>query len=298
VIQRASIVASLVIHGALIALLALKVFEVSSDVPRETGMEIEIVDLEHAMPLTDPVLPSPSDEQARAPSQPQPASAPARVDQPQPAPARLAPRVPQTREPAPVPPVLALGPGRVTPVTITSARSAEQPRPVSTPALPTATATATATAASPAPSPRLNSSALARSLGTGEPRTQRARINSATLGSAIGQAAPRGVTGLTVRQRAELAEMVRSQVIPCWNPPAAEDGPAASVKLRFRLDREGNVVGRPSVSGSTGGESSYMNLLANSGRRAIVLCAPLELPAELYDAWAEVEVEFDPRDLR
>jgi hypothetical protein len=41
-----------------------------------------------------------------------------------------------------------------------------------------------------------------------------------------------------------------------------------------------------------------MNLLANSGRRAIVLCAPLELPAELYDAWAEVEVEFDPRDLR
>lgn len=293
-IERASTAASLVIHGALIALLAMTAFSVPQDIPRESGMEIEIVDLEHAMPSTDPVLPSPSDvpAQALAPSQPQPASAAARVDQPQVAPARSAPPLPHPRAPSQAAPVPVLGPGRVAPVTTTTAQPADQPRVASTPVPPSASA------ASPVPRPRLNSSALARSLGTGEPRPQRARINSATLGSAIGQAAPRGVPGLTVRQRADLAEMVRSQVIPCWNPPAAEGVPAVSVKLRFRLDRQGSLVGRPSVSGSTGGESSYMNLLTNSGRRAILLCAPLKLPAELYDAWAEVEVEFDPRDLR
>ena len=83
-------------------------------------------------------------------------------------------------------------------------------------------------------------------------------------------------------------------------PPA--DGPtSASVRLSFRLDRNGRVVGQPVRSGVTGQNqvsTAYINLLTNSGRRAVLMCSPLRLPPELYEAWADVEVEFDSRDLR
>ncbi len=126
------------------------------------------------------------------------------------------------------------------------------------------------------------------------------RLNSATLGSAVGKAAPRGVQALTFQQRVDLAKKIRSQVTPCWNPPPADDSASVSVRLRFKLDRKGRVVGQPTQSAVTGqGEASaaYINLLTNSGRRAVLMCSPLQLPPELYHAWADVEVEFDPRDL-
>ena len=102
-------------------------------------------------------------------------------------------------------------------------------------------------------------------------------------------------------QKIDLAEKVRAQVMPCWNPPPADGLASTSVRLRFRLDRDGRVVGQPVRSGVTGQNqvsTAYINLLTNSGRRAVLMCSPLRLPPELYEAWADVEVEFDPRDLR
>lgn len=149
---------------------------------------------------------------------------------------------------------------------------------------------------------RLDAAAILRSSSISAPSQDRpSRLNSSALGTAIGRAAPSGLPSLTFRQRVDLAQKVREQVMPCWNPPASNGGAASIVRLRVRLDRQGAVVGQPvqsAVVGQNDENSSYVTLLINSGRRAIMMCAPLDLPPELYDAWAEVEVEFDPRNLR
>jgi hypothetical protein len=38
-------------------------------------------------------------------------------------------------------------------------------------------------------------------------------------------------------------------------------------------------------------------IAAESARRAVLRCAPYSLPAEKYDAWREVIINFDPREL-
>lgn len=293
-IDRLSNTISIALHLAIIVLLGKITFAVEPAEIRQTGMEIEIIDLEHAMPNTRPVA-----AEAAAPSSP--ASEPAPITPPNPAiraapsrpavadvPAKAAISEPVVEKPAPEPqpapqPIPAPVPKAEPPAQAASASPGSQ---------------AKAKAESVAP---LDASTLARSrsIAASGPAAQ-SRLNSATIGSAIGKAAPRGLPGLTFRQKVDLAQKVREQVMPCWNPPAADGVGLASVRLRFRLDREGRVIGQPVQSGSDGQTSAnaaYVNLLTNSGRRAVMLCAPLKLPPELYEAWAEVEVEFEPREL-
>lgn len=109
------------------------------------------------------------------------------------------------------------------------------------------------------------------------------------------------MAGLSIRQRTNLADMIRSQITPCWNPPQAEDNSGhVTIVMRIRLGRDGGVLGTPALSrigGQTAANGAYANALAGSVRRAILRCAPLKLPPELYDAWADVELNFDPRDI-
>lgn len=293
-IDRLSNTISIALHLAIIVLLGKITFTVAPMEMRQTGMEIEIIDLEHAMPTARPVAAGAAEPSVPA-SEPTPATpsnptmsaappSPVSADEP----VRLATNEPVVEKSAPIP----------------------QPAPQPLPApLPKAEPPAQAASASPGSQAeaksqsvaRLDASALARSrsIAASGPAAQ-SRLNSATIGSAIGKAAPRGLPGLTFRQKVDLAQKVREQVMPCWNPPAADGVGLASVRLRFRLDREGRVIGQPVQSGSDGQTSAnaaYVNLLTNSGRRAVMLCAPLKLPPELYEAWAEVEVEFEPREL-
>lgn len=294
-IDRLSTAISVGLHLAIIVLLGKITFALEQAEIRKTGMEIEIIDLEHALPSVRPVI-----AKAAAPSSPVSDQQQSKLPVPAFRSASLNAALPDAQ-----PKRVNLGP-------VVEARAPvaqPAPEPASTPA---AKGVAPAQAAIASPTPlaqpkvasvaRLDAAALMRSgsIGGAAP-ADRTRLNSATIGSAIGKAAPRGLPGLTFRQKIDLAQKVREQVMPCWNPPVAEGAGLASVRLRFRLDRGGRVVGQPSQTGSTGQTSTnaaYINLLTNSGRRAVMLCAPLQLPPELYEAWAEVEVEFDPRDLR
>lgn len=149
--------------------------------------------------------------------------------------------------------------------------------------------------------PRLNAAMLSGLRNTVGGDQKSSQLNVAVIGSAIARAAPRGLPGLTRVQKIDLAQKVREQVMPCWKPPVSDAPMEATVRLRFRLDQNGGVVGLPTQSAASNPaapNAAYLNLLANSGRRAILKCAPLKLPPDLYEAWADVEVEFDPRDLR
>lgn len=300
---------SFLLHLGLFALLSLVTFRARDLVPPPAGMAIEIVDLDHAMPLPDPVLAQQQHvEQApRAEVEPvvpasvEASSVPA-APAPLPAPPPMTPQTVSPPSPTSAPPMPALGPGPVARPLPAAPAPPVPPAPAPTRVSSPVSSPSVATSApAPAPPRRLDASALARSLGQTTGPAPRPRLNSAAIGSAIGQAVPKGVAGLSIRQRTNLADMIRSQITPCWNPPQADDNSGhVTIVMRIRLGRDGGVIGTPALSrigGQTAANGAYANALAGSVRRAILRCAPLRLPPELYDAWADVELNFDPRDI-
>ena len=92
-------------------------------------------------------------------------------------------------------------------------------------------------------------------------------------------------------------DALRGQVERCWNIPAgAEDGDSLRVSVKFRLDRSGSVDGPIDIV-SGGGASGVQRAAAESARRAVARCSPYNLPADKYDSWSEVVVNFDPSNM-
>jgi len=92
-------------------------------------------------------------------------------------------------------------------------------------------------------------------------------------------------------------DALRGQVQRCWNIPAgALDGDTLKVSVKFKLDPSGALEGSPEII-SGGGSSGVERAAAEAARRAVARCAPYNLPAEKYDAWADVIVNFDPSEM-
>ncbi|WP_028033594.1 hypothetical protein [Chelativorans sp. J32] len=92
-------------------------------------------------------------------------------------------------------------------------------------------------------------------------------------------------------------DALKAQVQRCWNVPAgALDAENLRVSVKFKLDPSGAIEGRPEVI-EGGGGSGVARAAAESARRAILQCAPYNLPAEKYSAWADVIMDFNPKDM-
>lgn len=103
----------------------------------------------------------------------------------------------------------------------------------------------------------------------------------------------RQTTGAKLSQSEE--DAIRRQLISCWNVPAgAVGGSDLKVTVSFRLDPSGTLQGVPSVDKPSGDRA-----FDDSALRAVRLCNQrgFQLPTDKYDAWAEVTVNFDPRDM-
>ena len=50
-------------------------------------------------------------------------------------------------------------------------------------------------------------------------------------------------------------------------------------------------------AGMTAANADYARAFAETARRAVLRCQPLKLPAELYDLWGSVEINFDPEEM-
>jgi outer membrane biosynthesis protein TonB len=104
---------------------------------------------------------------------------------------------------------------------------------------------------------------------------------------------------LSAIQSATLEQAIRAQIAPCWNPPiGGADVAEMTAVLRIRLNRDGTVAAPPefvSQTGATAGNQAYARAFVETARRAVLRCAPLQLPADLYSYWREFELNFDPR---
>lgn len=103
----------------------------------------------------------------------------------------------------------------------------------------------------------------------------------------------------TTGNRLTQSEMdaLRGQIQRCWNIPAgALDVENLKVSVQMRLDASGAVEGSPQIIAGGNG-SPVERAAAESARRAVLQCAPYNLPAEKYDSWQDVVVNFDPSDM-
>ena len=92
-------------------------------------------------------------------------------------------------------------------------------------------------------------------------------------------------------------DLLRRAIGRCWNPPAgAMNADGLIVKVSMQLDRSGQVIGRPKIVDQPGGRTGQ--IAAEAAVRAMRRCAPYtQLPAEKFETWSEVVVNFDPRDM-
>jgi outer membrane biosynthesis protein TonB len=93
-------------------------------------------------------------------------------------------------------------------------------------------------------------------------------------------------------------DALRGQIQKNWSIIAGIEGAdGVLIKVTMKLDESGDIIGEPEVTASGGSDNARRTLQA-SALRAVRRSAPFKnLPADKYDAWSEVVVNFDPSEL-
>lgn len=96
-------------------------------------------------------------------------------------------------------------------------------------------------------------------------------------------------------------DAIRSQFIPCWRMPAgAKDAHNLAVRVKVTAQPDGTVLTAVVAPDQMGRYNSdtFFRAAADSAVRAVQKCNPLQhMPADKYNSWREMELNFDPADL-
>jgi protein TonB len=100
-------------------------------------------------------------------------------------------------------------------------------------------------------------------------------------------------------EQASLSQAINRQLKPHWSAPSGVDAEKLITVLRWELNPDGSLKGRPSVvsqSGITDSNRPQAALHAERAIRAVQLAAPFDLPEEFYDRWRRIrDWRFDRR---
>lgn len=105
-------------------------------------------------------------------------------------------------------------------------------------------------------------------------------------------------TNDSILSQSEL-DALRGQIQKCWNVGAlvgSEDADTLRAKVEFSLHPDGTISTPPSVDAS-GGSIHSQRAFAGGAKRAIVRCAPYDLPAGKYEEWSDIVVYFSLKDM-
>ncbi len=97
-------------------------------------------------------------------------------------------------------------------------------------------------------------------------------------------------------ERASLLQAIVREVKPRWQPPSGPDVDLIVSKVRFRLNRDGSLDGRPQLVSQRGVNDTNRTQAGRHGEqaiRAVQLAAPFDLPEALYAGWKTVTLDFD-----
>ena len=121
-----------------------------------------------------------------------------------------------------------------------------------------------------------------------------------TMRVAAGRASAQPRAPLGSQLSASEMDMVREQISRCWNIPAgARDAKDLVVEIRVVVLPDGNVQQATIVDQGRAAADPFFRAAAESARRAFFnpLCRPLRLPADKYETWKDMSVDFSPKDL-
>ena len=99
-------------------------------------------------------------------------------------------------------------------------------------------------------------------------------------------------------EAASLRQAIARQIKPHWAAPEGVDVEKLVTVVRFRLAKDGSLIGNPTVvsqSGVTPSNEAQKGRHAEQAIRAIRLAAPFDLPDQFYDQWKVVNSQFDRR---
>ena len=285
--MRTGLVVSLGLHGALVVagLLTLPSADLSAAdfeaLPVEFIEIAEVTELAIGLDVTVPPEPTP----AAPPVVPVPAPA---APEAEPAPVRVIDAAPVLApEPAPAPaaePLPEPVPAALVPI------PAPRPRPP--------VAIATPEPMPPEPDPPDPAPTDPLSAGAEPPATD---LIAGLIGDVEEPAllAPGAADGeITTAMTQSEVDALRSAIADCWYPPDIweTDPGAVRVVVQFRLNPNGTLLGIPNVVQAPTGP--YALVATQRALSAISQCAPFSfLPAEKYDAWQEVRINFDPVEM-
>jgi len=275
--ERTGLVVAVALHLALVALLVVQGLFPAPVIEPPQRMTVSLAeDVGMAATAPDPVAESRASTALTM--EPNPARAP---EQDQPAPPQLErPVPPQVQSPVPVP--------RAAP----DPRPRRRPDPPRTQAQPQPAPPAPATRAESAPRNPPKSSARSGGSRLGDNFLEGAGASTSTSETRV----PASQIGNSAK--ASIIQAVARQIKPHWEPPNGPEVEKIVSYVRFRLNPDGTLSGRPEVVRQTGVNDTNR---AQAGRhaeqavRAVQLAAPFELPQEYYEAWKVVTANLDWR---
>jgi colicin import membrane protein len=142
------------------------------------------------------------------------------------------------------------------------------------------------------PQPKFDAAKVAALLDKRNPQRQAATGPVPESAPALGAEA-----GESARLSQSELDALRARLMQLWNPPIgirnAED---MIIKVRVRFNPDGRLASPPLVV--TSGSGPLFNSARDSAIRALYRGQPFDmLRKETYDAWKDVEITFDPRDM-
>jgi outer membrane biosynthesis protein TonB len=143
----------------------------------------------------------------------------------------------------------------------------------------------------PQPQPKFDPRQVAALLDKQTPQRKEA------AGATINDALSLGAKGTAAQLSQSELDALRARLAQLWNPPVGAQNPdELVVTIRIRLRPDGTLDGAPGLvkrSGTPAGDAS-----AGSALRAVLRGQPFNmLRPENYEAWKDIEVTFDPRDM-
>lgn len=157
------------------------------------------------------------------------------------------------------------------------------------------------------PTPRQTRAPVARPTTSPTPRPTPTRAGGSRLGDDFLEGAgssersnTRGTPAAAFgpAEAASLNSAISRQIKPHWNAPQGVDVEKLVTLVRFRLNPDGSLSGRPECTGQSGetpSNAAQKGLHCERAIRAVQLAAPFDLPEEFYDKWKLVTSRFDRR---
>jgi outer membrane biosynthesis protein TonB len=95
-------------------------------------------------------------------------------------------------------------------------------------------------------------------------------------------------------------DLLRQQIERCWDIPAgARDAQDLNIEIKAVVNHDGTVAQAAIVDTARYGSDPFLRAAADSAKRALLnpQCSPLPVPSDKFDAWHNLDLFFNPKDV-